>query len=393
MRWTLIVTLAACAPSEAPEASSTSETTPETTPDTTPETTPQPVLCVPPAVPALADIPDDPSLGDDNDWLVVFAIDGDDIVGKHVRDAATGEGALGLWQELILRIPTNQRAQLVQFTLFGGEGDLAAWVDNVGTQNDVGRYGPSVYFHVDNLADNDPDPCAPLVPRRGTYDGSLVHEFGHLRQYADGSVDDFVEHFGNATGDGEGYPDDGSPTLDGDWVSSYAERAGGDEDAAESFTAFVMLDPLPTEASVAADKVRFFDTIPGYRELRSALRVTEPGGGGVTVPDAPLARYDLVLDPPAWLLGSWEGPGATATMHLTVSVDDVVFDVDGDLTSLGGLREGGALATVRVLESSEAFHLLQVATEDDSYSITFSLDGQLLTVEHERLGSFALVAL
>jgi hypothetical protein len=308
-----------------------------------------------------------------------------------VADEAVAEGALGLWQELILRIPLNQRQQLVQLALFPSGGDLAGYVDNVGTQNDVGRYGPSLFLSADVLDENDPDPCAPLDPRRGTYEWTLIHEFGHLRQYADGSVDDFVETFGTETGDGEGYPEDGSPSLDGDWVTSYAERAGGDEDAAESFTTYVMLAELPTEDSLAADKVHFFDAVPGYRELRGALRITEPGGGG-TPPDAPLATYDLEVAPPDWLWGTWQDASGATDLEVTATSDDLVFSLLGEVTSLAGLRDGGALATVETRESSESFYFVQVATHTDSYSVTFVAKGAEVALSHERLGDFTLIA-
>jgi hypothetical protein len=359
------------------------------------DTDPQvPPACDPPPLQALADIPVRAELSG-GDFVAVFEVDGDQLISRWASDEAVAEGALQLWQEAVMRIPTNQRAQLVQLALFDGNSDLAAYVDNSGTQNLTGRYGPSLHLNASIIEDNDPDVCAPLSGRRGTYDWTLIHEFGHIRQYADGAVNGFVERFGNETGDGEGYPDDGSPSLDGDWVTSYAERAGGDEDAAESFTTFVMVDPLPTNDSKAAEKVRWFAEQPGYLELRQALRVTEPGGGNDAVPAAPLATYDLRFDPPTWMHGAWSGPSPEGMVELTASADDLVLrHTIGDTTDVvdfARLRDGGVLATVRVLESSESAHILQVAQGDQGYSLSFFLDGQLLRVEHERWGQFSLV--
>jgi hypothetical protein len=356
------------------------------------DTVDAPVACTPPPLIDVTTIPDDPALASGPDsFVAVFEVDGDTLVGKSLRDPAVGPGAMRLWQELVLRIPTNQRSQLVQFALFESDS-LAAYVDNVGTDNLTGRYGPSLFLSTTNLVDDDADSCARLSGHRGTYDWTLIHEFAHLRTYVDGVTDDFIATFGSDGRDGT-YPDDGSPALDGDFVSSYAERARGDEDVAESFTAWVMLDTLPEGDTLAARKVRWFDSVPGYPELRQALRVTEPGGGG-TPAAAPLASYDLQLSFPDWLVGTWEGTGPDGAVRYDVTADDLVFAWDDG----GGwseqryseLRDGGALATVEVVESNESFHLLQVATPDASYSETFQLADDGLEVEREHFGFLQL---
>ena len=244
---------------------------------------------------------------------------GDRLVGVSYRDKKVAEGALTLWREIVLRIPTNQRLDLVQFQIFDGRG-TAGYVDNNGTGNQTGRYGCTLSLNKSNIESNPADPCAPLSRRRGNFDWTMVHEFAHLRGYADGSINKFTRDFPGQTGPGEGYPEDGSPRLDGDWVSSYAERAGGDEDFAESFTAYVMLDELPAEDSVAANKVRWFDTMPGYPTLRKRLRITESDGGDESVPPAPRRDFPLTVEPAEWMIGKWRGTdekGERVEYHIT----------------------------------------------------------------------------
>lgn len=375
-----------------PDPTTPAGTTPDpTTPDPTTPAGTTPVPCLPPPLLSLADIPEVSSLGDNN-YQAVFEVSGDDLVGKFVRDEAAAQGAMLLWQELVMRIPLNQRTQLVQFSLIEND-DLAGYVNNTGTDNQTGRLGPSLYLNVSNIADNDPDVCAPLSGRRGTYDWTLIHEFGHLRQYADGTVNDFTATFQTPTGDGEGYPSDGSPVLDGNFVTSYAEEAGGDEDAAESFTTFVMLADIPTNDSIAADKVRFFDEQPDYAELRTALRITEPGGGG-DVPPAPLVEFGLEVYNPEWLLGTWQGAGPYGPVEYVFEEDNLIFrsTVAGvtEEVSYADLGQDGVLATVRVVESSEAFHLFQVSIGASGYSETFELQGEIVLVTREHFGTFTI---
>jgi hypothetical protein len=240
-----------------------------------------------------------------------------------------------------------------------------------------------------NLEDDEPDSCAPLSGHRGSWDWTLIHELGHLRQYADGTVDDFVDTFGVMTGEGEGYPADGSPSLDGMWVTSYAERAGGDEDAAESFTTFVMLDPLPEPSSIAAAKVAFFADQPDYLELRAALRVTEPGGGGA-VPDAPLRTFELEIDNPSWMWGTWQGTGPNGTVTYVIAANELMFQDPTTQLDYAHLRDDGTLAIVEVVESTEDFHFHQVSIAGDGFSESFYLDGDGLRVEREGWGEATL---
>lgn len=293
-----------------------------------------PPVCTPPALLDLAAIPDDPSLDDgDTDTLAIFEVDGHALIGKHVEDPAAALGGLRLWQEVMLRIPENQLRDLVQLEFYS-DTDPVAYFNRRGAVT-TQRYGLKLGFSTKNFDLNDPDPCAPLVPRRGNFDWSLIHEFGHLRGWVDESWDRFLETFPDRRGSGEGYPEDGSPMLDGEFVTSYAERADGDEDHAESWTTFVMLPetvigaPQPNEP-LAISKVRWMSEQPGYRELRRAIRVTEADGSNAPIAPAPRLRdrFDVDIRVPAFLHGTWrgtvdEGEG-TYEQQFTFTADDVV---------------------------------------------------------------------
>ncbi len=250
-----------------------------------------PATCTPPPLLKLDDIPDDPSLDPSNDDVVAtFEVDGHALIGKFVRDDDAARGGLRLWQEFTLRIPENQLMDLVQLEIYLDDDPVAIF--NRTGDVTTSRQGLKIGFSVDNFLLNAEDPCAPLVPRRGNFDWSLIHEFGHLRGFVDQSWPEFLETFPDVQGDGEGYPEDDSPVLTGDFVTSYAERSDGDEDHAESWTTFVMLpsSAIPEETvdePLALQKVRWIAQQPGFRELREAIRITEPGAVVADVSPAP----------------------------------------------------------------------------------------------------------
>ena len=357
--------------------------------------------CTPPPLEVVAEIPDRPSLaavGDDT--LAAFEVDGDRLVGKFVRDAAAADAAMELWQELVLRIPTNQRADLVQFNIFGDD-DPVAWVDGTGVGNQVGRYGFTVAFSVDNF-DRDPEgPCAPLVGRRGTFDWTLVHEFHHIRGRADGTVDAFTAAFPHVVGDGEGYPEDGTPVLDRDYVTSYAERSSGDEDAAETFTTYVMLAEVPAQAqAVAATKVRWFGDQADYPELRRAMRVTEGEGAAEELPPAPRAVFPFEVSPPPWIFGTWRGTaGDGREIGFRFEAGDVTYweIVDGvevNGSSYAALRDDGTLATVTEhVESDTAYSYTKLVAGDGGTESFQRRTPSQIAAQLERLGDAGMFTL
>jgi hypothetical protein len=337
--------------------------------------------CDPPPRLLLAEIPDRTSLAAvGQDTLAAFEVDGDDLIGKFVRDAAAAESAMDLWQELVLRIPTDQRLDLVQFQVYG-DTDPVAWVDGTGVGNQVGRYGFTVAFSTENFELDPGGPCEPLSGHRGTFDWSLVHEFHHIRGRVDGTVDAFTFEFPHVVGDGAGYPDDGTPVLDRDYVTSYAERSSGDEDAAETFTTYVMLDELPPPAdALATVKVRWFDEQPQYAAVRRALRVTEGDPAPTDLDPAPRAVFPFDLAPPAWTHGTWQGTRADGVVvQFTFEPDDVTYAeiVDGVETEVSrymGLRDDGTLAT-----------LTEHVVSDQKYSYTKNVAGEGGTESFDRV--------
>ena len=328
--------------------------------------------CVAPVVPPLAEIPDDPVLAPaDSNVIVAFEVDGDTIVGKYAADAASGQAALKLWQELVLRIPANQRMDLVEFRVFTSS-DPAGFTSGT-TGSATGRYGYVLAFTSEYF--NQREPCDPLTPRRGNYSWTLIHEYSHMRSVIDGTLDLFTSPDTNGfgsypAGDGSGYPDDGSPDLTRDFVTSYAERSAADEDYAESFTTYVMLATLPDGDTGAAKKVRFFEQ-HGFAELRKAIRVTEPDGSASPIAAAPRDTFPFVLTPPSWILGTWQGVSSDGlAIEYVFTADNIVIEetpTGGATTtkSYQDLRDGGVLATIDPFDNNETSYGYHVSVAGD----------------------------
>lgn len=346
--------------------------------------------CQPPALEVVADIPPLPALADANDnTLAAFEVDGDRLIGKFVRDDAAAEQAMLLWQELVLRIPTDQRLDLVQLNIYDDD-DPVAWVDGTGVGNQVGRYGFTVAFSADNFDRNPGGPCAPLSGHRGTFDWTLIHELHHIRGRVDGTVDAFTSQFPHTPGDGEGYPEDGTPVLDRDYVTSYAERSSGDEDAAETFTTYVMLAALPDPAdALATAKVRWFAEQPDYAAWRSMIRVSEDEGAGDPPPPAPRAIFPFDVDPPAWIYGTWQGTRSdgVAMEYRFAGGSIVAIEGDGSPIRYEDMRDGGALATFTEHVSQDGAYSYTAlgAQAGGTESFTRTADG-VMTAYLERLG-------
>lgn len=362
-----------------------------------------PTGCVPPPLLLLSDIPDNPSLAyaDDPDVVATFEVDGHDLIGKHVTDIAAAEGGLRLWQEVMLRIPENQLLDLVQLDI-SLDTDPVAYFNRNGNVTTT-RQGLKIGFSVENFELNQDDPCAPLEPRRGTFDWSLVHEFGHLRGLVDGSWFLFLDTFPDVQGPGDGYPEDGSPVLTGDFVTSYAERDDGDEDYAESWTTYVMLPAsdipaLTGDDPLALQKVHWMDQQPDLRALREAIRITEADHVAVDVPAAP--RLDTsIFDPgdggtesivvPAELVGQWrEGPADGVAV--TFTPDDIVLaeyaaGAEVSSFSLGDALEGDALDYFEIHGGSPTLAYSYIEDPDtDRFNHDFFLQGGGETVVFAR---------
>jgi len=347
--------------------------------------------CDAPPLLSLDEIPDDPSLAyDGGDVVATFEVDGHALIGKHVLDEAAAQGGLRLWQEITLRIPENQLSDLVQLDIYT-DTDPVAYFNRTGSTT-TQRTGLKLGFSVENFTLNDPDPCAPLEPRRGTFDWSLVHEFGHLRGFVDGSWPRYLTTFPDVRGEGDGYPEDGSPVLTGDFVTSYAERADGDEDYAEVWTTYVMLpsDEIPAQTEgepLVLTKLRWMDAQPGLRELREAMRITESDATTVSPPAAPTLEPGAIEPGNAWILspylyqGTWrESP--EDGLVVTLSPDDIVIaeveaGVEVSRISLSEEREGRGLSHyLHNTSPSFAYSFVRDDEPTTRHNHDFFLEGQ-----------------
>lgn len=228
----------------------------------------------------LESIPDKNSLSAaDEKFLTVFEIQGDRFVAKHVRDQQAASLGIDGWQRIVTLFPASYRSELVQFNVLDGKR-WAGFFSGDGS-NDVNRkgYRLSIAKYLLLKEPNRADPSRPITPRRETLDWTLVHEMGHYICLRSDSIEQFSQVF---DGDGkrqprrreepDDYAEDGSPKLNGDFVTSYAERIGGDEEVVECFTAYMMVAELPNNDSLVAEKILFFEGIKGMPELRAHIQ-------------------------------------------------------------------------------------------------------------------------
>jgi len=212
-------------------------------------------------------------------YLAVFEVSDGQLVGRLVREQGTGELGTACWRRLTTLFPLSYRKLIVQFNVQSGRR-WAGKFDGDGS-NDVGRRGYRLSI-AEYLAAGEPgleDPQRAVTPRRGTLDWTIVHEVGHYVCLRTNAIELFPQSFDGdmhpqpqRREDPQDYPEDGSPRLDGHFVTSYAERNPGDEEAVETFTAYVLVQELPDDGSLVAQKLRFFETMPGFPELRERIQ-------------------------------------------------------------------------------------------------------------------------
>lgn len=228
---------------------------------------------------SLEQIPDDPKLDEaPGKYLAVFEIEGDEIVGKSIRDEEAGELGIQCWNRIVALIPTEYRTGVVQFNIEAGR----RWAGRFGGdgKNDVGRKGYkfSIAKYAALEEENLRDAHRPVTPRRGTLDWTIVHEMGHYICLKTDTIERFSRQFDAKPNMPvrrevpDDYPEDGSPKTDGEFVTSYAERTPGDEEVVETFTTYITVDELPTNDSWVGRKIRFIGTIEGIAELREHVR-------------------------------------------------------------------------------------------------------------------------
>lgn len=225
-------------------------------------------------------LPDSPSLvRADEKYLALFEVDGNRFVSKAVRQHDAAELSIPVWERINALFPTMYRREIVQFNLHDGRRWAGAFSGD--GSNDVERdgYRLSIAKYLAEEEDELKDATRIASPRRGTLDWTLVHEMGHYICLRSGAIELFSQEF---DGDGreqpsrredpDDYAEDGSPTVNGNFVTSYAERTPGDEEAVESFTTYMLIPQLPENDSLAAQKIRFFESLPGMHELRTHIQ-------------------------------------------------------------------------------------------------------------------------
>lgn len=215
----------------------------------------------------------------DAKYLAVFEINDNRLVAKSVRDQQAAGLGLQAWLRIEALFPPDYRDEIVQFNVLDGN----RWAGFFGGdgKNDVDREGYRLSIAKFTILQepNRQHPRRPVTPRRETLDWTLVHEMGHYLCLRSNSIERFSQVF-----DGDDNPQprrrenpddyavDGSPKLVGNFVTSYAERSGGDEEVVECFTTYMLVADLPTNGSLVAQKIRFFDKIEGMPKLRAHIQ-------------------------------------------------------------------------------------------------------------------------
>ncbi|WP_144059988.1 hypothetical protein [Rhodopirellula sallentina] len=215
----------------------------------------------------------------DEKFLAVFEVEGDDFVAKIVRDEQAASLGLYGWQRIETLFPLEYRNELVQFNVLDGKR-WAGFFSGDGS-NDVNRegYRLSIAKYLLLKEKNRHDPARCITPRRKTLDWTLVHEMGHYLCLRTDSIEQFSQVFDGDTRPQprrreapDDYAEDGSPKLRGNFVTSYAERVGGDEEVVECFTTYMLVPELPSNDSLVAEKIRFFENVEGMPELRAHMQ-------------------------------------------------------------------------------------------------------------------------
>lgn len=212
-------------------------------------------------------------------YFVVFEVDGNTLNDKFISTDNTKMLGVAGWNRITQLIPLKYRENIVQFNVMSGR----RWAGNFSGdgENDVNREGYRLSIAKYLLQEEGQlmDAQRPASNRRGTLDWTLIHELGHYICLERNAIELFSQSF-----DGDmffqperrkkpnDYPKNGSPITDGHFVTSYAERTPGDEEVVETFTTYMTLKELPSNDSLVARKIRFFNTLPGFPELRAHIQ-------------------------------------------------------------------------------------------------------------------------
>lgn len=215
----------------------------------------------------------------DDKYYVVFEVKGNTLIDKFSSDSKTRNMGAASWKRITALFPIQYRQGIIQYNVMAGR----RWAGQFSGdgENDIGRpgYRMSVARYLLQKTPELNNANRPVTPRRGTLDWTLVHEIGHYICLKTNAIELFSQAF-----DGDmhpqpprrkrpmDYPKDGSPVVNGNFVTSYAERTPGDEEVVETFTTYMTIKELPQNDSLVARKIHFFNKIPGFPELRAHIQ-------------------------------------------------------------------------------------------------------------------------
>jgi hypothetical protein len=212
-------------------------------------------------------------------YHAVFEIKNNTLQSKYTPDEHTRKLGIAGWERIKTLFPLAYREEVIQFNVMAGR----RWAGQFSGdgENDMGRkgYRLSIAKYLLEKETNLTQANRPVTPRRSTLDWTLVHEMGHYICLTRNAIELFSQSFDGDMAEQPlrrkrplDYPVDGAPSTNGNFVTSYAERSRGDEEAVETFTAYMTIKELPTSNSLAARKIRFFNTIDGFPELRKNIQ-------------------------------------------------------------------------------------------------------------------------
>ena len=212
-------------------------------------------------------------------YHAVFEVKKSKLEDKYTPDKHSKNLGIYGWERIKALFPESYRKGIIQFNVMAGR----RWAGQFSGdgENDIGRkgYRLSIAKYLLEKEIDLSNAIRPVTPRRATLDWTIVHEMGHYICLTRNAIELFSQSF-----DGDmveqpirrkrpfDYPGDGSPKTEGNFVTSYAERAGGDEEVVETFTTYMMINELPTNHTLAAKKIRFFNGLEGFPELRAHIQ-------------------------------------------------------------------------------------------------------------------------
>ncbi len=212
-------------------------------------------------------------------YFAVFEVKGDQLTEYWRYDDESISLGNQAWDRMSALFPLRYREEIIQFNILAGKrwagqfgGDGKNDLDREGYMLSVAKY---LLLKETQLA----NASRPVSSRRGTLDWTLVHEMGHYICLETNAIELFSQSFDGDTvpqphrrKQPDDYPEDGSPKTYGNFVTSYAERNPGDEEVVETFTTYMTIKELPSNNSLVAKKIRFFNNIPGFPELRQHIQ-------------------------------------------------------------------------------------------------------------------------